>query len=943
VAEPFADLQGALPERYRIRRLVGVGGMANVYLANDAKLNRNVAIKVLKPELASRVFNARFAREIAIAARLHHVNILPLLDAGDVEGLPYYVMPFVEGESLAERLRRERQIPVAEAVRIAGTVAGALAYAHSQGVVHRDIKPGNIMLAGDNVLVADFGIARAMDLASGHSITTSGAAVGTPSYMSPEQASGATTVDHRTDIYSLACVLYEALVGEPPFTGPTVQAILARQAVQAVPPISVVRSSVPPALEHVVTKSLSKVPADRYATALEFRDALAQVDLSDLAPVVRPGQRLAGVLRLAAVLILGWVAWRAFGGSRPTLDDNRIVVYPLLSPTLAGAEQIGEDVATTIGHTLDETGPLRWIDGWSLLSDEARRDIRKMSLADARTIARSQRSGRFLTGRVALQGDSAVVFLDLHDTRGDSTIRGVRASGDSTRPWQAGLRAITALLSTIIPSGSPEVGEPWLAREPRAVASFLLGERQFRRGAFDSALVRYRDAVASDSLFALAAIRGAQSAGWIHESRVARTLVRLAVSRAADLEPRHAALARGYQAFLLGDAEQALSEFTSAVNLDSELAAAWWHIGDAYTHLIPRKGRPDSLAEAALLKAHRLDSTAVYPMFHLLEIAIRKGEQDRTERLWERFVAVRPERTLSDKIRIMRTCVLDGVGSVSWNQEALAEPQELLTAGKSLAAAGSQVECAKAAFSAVLRADTASDAFGVGRRWSALVGLQSLLLSQGRVNEVAKLLDSASTNTASAAALYLMNAAASGQLKEQATLVAQHDAERYGPEYRKAPSSQRLWVLALWEASQGNVNPVSAIADELDQRARANGSRQDRLLADAVAAHAALAAGDTSVALRRLRLLRPTAPPDSMPWSLAEPLGPERLLLAQLLVAKGEPHEALEVAEVFDSQEPLIYALYRPASLVVRQRAAEQLGNRALARRFSSMLESMRK
>jgi hypothetical protein len=942
VAEPFAELQAALPERFRIRRLVGTGGMANVYLATDAKLNRDVAIKVLKDELASRVFTARFAREIAIAARLHHVNILALLDAGDAGGLPYYVMPYVEGESLSERLRREGQLTVDEAVRIGVAVAGALAYAHNQGVVHRDIKPANIMLAGDSVLVADFGIARAMDLATEHSITTSGATVGTPSYMSPEQASGS-GVDHRTDIYSLGCVLYESLVGEPPFTGPTVQAILARQVVQTVPRISVVRSTVSPALEHIITKALAKVPADRYASAAEFKEALVKVDLRQTAAAPRDAQWTVVSARVAGILALGWAVWRMVGGPPAVLDDNRIVVYPLLSPAAAGAEQLGEDVATTIGHTLDETGPLRWIDGWGLLADDARRDIRQMSLDDARAIARSQRSGRFLTGRVAFQGDSTIVYLDLHDTVGDSTIRVVRASGDSTKPWLAGLRAITALLPTIIPSGSPEVGQPWLVREPRAVASFLIGERQFRRGAFDSALVRYREAVASDSMFALAAIRGAQAAGWFHESRVARELVHLAVSRAADLEPRHAALARGYQAFLLGNAEQAFGEFATAANHDPELAAAWWHIGDAYTHLIPQQGRPDSLAEAALLEAHRLDSTAVYPMFHLLEIAVRKGERERTERLWQRFIATHPDPALSEKIRIMRACVIDGAGTVSWSEEAAARPQEVLSAGKSLSAAGAQVECAQTAFAAVVRADTAGDALGVGRRWSALIGLQSLLLSQGRAQEVAHLLDSASTTTPSAAALYLLDAAVSGQLKEQATLVAQRDLERYGTEYRKAPSTQRLWVLALWEASQGNRNLVSAIADELDQRARANGSRLDRLLADAVTAHAALAAGDSAGALRRLRVLRPTAPPDSMPWSLAESLGPERLLLAQLLLANGEAREALAVANVFDSQEPLIYALYRPASLVVRQRAAEQLGNRTLARRFSDLLEKERR
>ncbi|HLB82808.1 MAG TPA: serine/threonine-protein kinase, partial [Gemmatimonadales bacterium] len=228
-------LRAALADRYAVEREVGHGGMATVFRAEDRKHHRAVAIKVLRADLAAVLGPDRFLREIEIAARLQHPHILPLYDSGAAAGFLYYVMPYVEGESLRDRLTREKQLPQDDALRIATEVAGALAYAHSRGVVHRDIKPENIMLSGGAAVVADFGIARAVS-AAGQSrhLTETGTIIGTPAYMSPEQATGATEIDGRSDQYSLACVLYEMLVGEPPFTGPTAQAVIARHSLDMV-------------------------------------------------------------------------------------------------------------------------------------------------------------------------------------------------------------------------------------------------------------------------------------------------------------------------------------------------------------------------------------------------------------------------------------------------------------------------------------------------------------------------------------------------------------------------------------------------------------------------------------------------------------------------------------------------------------------------------------
>jgi serine/threonine-protein kinase len=269
-------LSAALVGRYRIERELGAGGMASVYLAQDLKHDRRVAIKVLRPELAAVIGAERFLSEIKTTANLQHPHILPLHDSGEVNGTVFYVMPYIEGESLREKLVREKQLPVADAVRIATEVADALDYAHRHGVIHRDIKPENILLHDGRALVADFGIALAASKSEGSTrLTETGMSLGTPHYMSPEQAMGERSLDARTDVYALGCVLYELLTGEPPFDGPTAQAIVARVMAADPEPVTTIRKTVPPGVAAAVHMALQKVPADRFASAAEMAEALA--------------------------------------------------------------------------------------------------------------------------------------------------------------------------------------------------------------------------------------------------------------------------------------------------------------------------------------------------------------------------------------------------------------------------------------------------------------------------------------------------------------------------------------------------------------------------------------------------------------------------------------------------------------------------------------------
>jgi dipeptidyl aminopeptidase/acylaminoacyl peptidase/tRNA A-37 threonylcarbamoyl transferase component Bud32 len=271
---PVEQLNNSLAGRYEVEREIGAGGMATVYLAQDVRHHRRVALKLLKPELGAVLGAERFLSEIRVTANLQHPNLLPLFDSGEADGLLFYVMPYVEGESLRQRIDRDKQLPIEDAVRISTAIAGALDYAHRHGVIHRDLKPENVLLHDGQPLVADFGIALAVSNAGGQRVTQTGLSLGTPQYMSPEQATGDRNVDGRTDIYSLGAVTYEMLVGEPPHLGTTAQAIIARLMTEEPRPLTTSRRSVPDYVEGAVLHALEKLPADRFQTAKEFADAL---------------------------------------------------------------------------------------------------------------------------------------------------------------------------------------------------------------------------------------------------------------------------------------------------------------------------------------------------------------------------------------------------------------------------------------------------------------------------------------------------------------------------------------------------------------------------------------------------------------------------------------------------------------------------------------------
>jgi tetratricopeptide (TPR) repeat protein/TolB-like protein len=464
-------LRAKLAGRYALERELGHGGMATVYLAEDVRHHRQVAIKVLHPELGAVLGADRFLREIGIAARLNHPHILPLHDSGTLDlglGRPvlFYAMPYVSGRSLRERLREELQLPMEEALAIARQVADALDHAHRQGVIHRDIKPENILLAEGQAVLADFGIARALDVAAGDRLTETGLAIGTPAYMSPEQSAGSTQVDARSDIYSLGCVLYEMLGGQPPFSGPSPQAILARHAIDPVPSLRTLRPTVPRALALVVTRSLAKVPADRFPTARGFAEAVAAAAAApagsgdDTSTIAMDARRVAGRrrpwLRIAAALaVVATAAAAALAlrlGRKPVQPEpTNVIVLPFQNRTGDSTlNALGDVVADYIvsglrGANESWSGVGEVVDARSQADGET---ARRLTRSAARVLATDANSGTIVLGAYdRAPGDSVHFQAEVLDTR---TGRALRLIGPVSAPVEAPLAALTGVRTRVM-------------------------------------------------------------------------------------------------------------------------------------------------------------------------------------------------------------------------------------------------------------------------------------------------------------------------------------------------------------------------------------------------------------------------------------------------------------------------------------------------------------
>ncbi len=596
------QLETALRSAYAIERELGRGGMATVFLARDLRHERPVALKVLHPELGATLGPERFLREIRLCANLQHPHILTVLDSGEVarpgsSPLLWFTMPFVEGESLRSRLTREKQLPLEDALRIARETADGLDYAHRHGVVHRDIKPENILLSGDHALVADFGIARALR-GEGERLTETGLAIGTPSYMSPEQAAGERDLDGRTDVYAVGAVLYEMLAGEPPFTGPTAQAIVVRALTETPRPLGALRTGLPAAMDEVIARAMARAPADRYATAAQFAQALADADRTrqqsrdarsqpgGVAPHPSTHRRMpvVGVLALGFALGLGALfAWRSTHNSAPLTGARTIAVLPF--------ENMGDstDGYFADGMTDAVRGKLAGLSGFRVISRASSIQY-KDSPKPPPEIGAELGTQFLLTATVRWQkgggGSRVQVSPELIDVR-DGTTRW-------QQPFDAAISDVFQVQADIagrvaqaleVALGTEERGR--LAERPTenlaAYDAYLKGEEISNSiGNSDPAVLRraagyYEQAVALDARFAQSWAQLSRARSLVYTNGVPTTALaeeaRAAAERALALAPEHPAgrLAMGdYYRSVVSDDRRALEQYEEGRKLSHD-------------------------------------------------------------------------------------------------------------------------------------------------------------------------------------------------------------------------------------------------------------------------------------------------------------------------------------------------------------------------------------
>jgi serine/threonine-protein kinase len=594
MADPIALLKTAVADRYAIERELGRGGMATVYLARDLKHPRQVALKVLRPEVAGALGADRFLKEIELVSRLQHPHIVGLLDSGTVGDLLYYVMPYIDGESLRHRLDRESQLPLDQAITLAREVAAALGYAHEGGIIHRDIKPENILLSAGQALVADFGIAKALDVAGGEKLTETGLSLGTPHYMSPEQASATRTLDGRSDIYALGCVLYEMLAGAPPFTGPSAQSILARHSVDPVPSLRTVRGTVPAGIEWAITKAMAKVPADRFASAGAFSEALAHPEHAPV-PIAKDRRLLYVGLAVGVVALLFGLGGRRMlhgvAGGAPTIKSLAVLQLADQSGDSVLSDAITEALTSDLGRI-------------SALRVTARKATLpyKASPLPAPQIARALAVDAVLEGGIQRSGDNLRVDLRLIGAASGRRLWAQRFDQPFANRSSLGDAVSQSLVSALkLPLRSSEGAQlqaPPTAN-PEAYDAFLRGKihvRQENRADDSIAIAMFEHSVALDPNFAAAHAELAHADGlrafyFAREDTQAMERGLVAAEKALRLDPDLAEghYARGYLLWTPASHfahEQAIQEYKRAIelnpNLDDvhrQLALVFMHIG----------------------------------------------------------------------------------------------------------------------------------------------------------------------------------------------------------------------------------------------------------------------------------------------------------------------------------------------------------------------------
>jgi serine/threonine-protein kinase len=928
-------LQTALGDAYRVERELSPGGMSRIFLATESSLGRSVVVKVLPSELANEVSATRFRREIEIAARLQHPHILPVLTAGVSGSLLYFIMPYVTGESLRHRLSRERQLPLADALEILHEVADALAYAHASGVVHRDVKPENILLESGHAVLADFGIARALLQSTDGNLTATGLGIGTPGYMAPEQAAGERSVDARADVYALAVVGYEMIAGMPPFSGSSAHAVVMAHLSAQPRALSELRPDVPPSIAQALERAMAKLPEQRFQSAAELRDALRR----PAAQSVRPRTRVMVSAGLAAVALATAAAVFVRNRAPASLDAELLAVAPF-DVIDASLSLLGEGLVDVASRSLDGAGTLRTVSP-SLVF---RRWSGRADPLSATALGHATGAGLAVVGSVVRAGaDSVRLNASVFDVAGERSmgdVQFVEAVDRIDRISDSLSVGVLRLLGRARRAGTAGFGSLG-TRSLLAGKAFLRGEQYYRRAAWDSAEVAFVEAFTTDSTFALAYNRAAHARGWSANE---------GDPRAIDWRLRAGQLATGLSLrdslLLLADSLRAsvsrpgppdiaessrtkrqfalLEELTRLYGDDAEM---WYDLGDAYYHgNLGPTSIPDERVLRTFERAIELDSTYAPAYPHMVDIALRLyRDTTRALRYADRYAAIStPGGVFHESLQLVASLLRQPPADSAALRARLltVRPNVRLVALRTLARFPDRSETGARVARAIWAA--ATDAGAEPMTAATRSRVAEALAWRGHLDEASRAFGDRD-NSVISADLFALGVTPRGTPTEILERWAGESARSQGPPYF---FSLLPWMTLMRDtASINRLLQVSSqimrtLAPEMPSVVRANALEWLRLASIAGRAHLQLARGDSTTALRQLESL-----PDSTCTMFCSEVP---LLTAQLLMSRGRYQEAASLLAgrwaIGDRPMELVYALERGRAnehLMKREEAIE--------------------